>query len=566
MTASLTPSERAPHRALDEELGSGDQGDEADHEPEDEVKGPRAPRRRMRAVRGGRLGVTSPRVQHPDCIGDAAQHQQDPVRAGEDAVTRQHVQSQSGDHHGRQVEPQRPALERDGHEQRREAQDEQQIDQVGADDVADRERRASAACRIDADRQLGKARADRDHGQADHHRRKPQSRGQARSGTHQELGADQQRDEPSDDEQDGHALLMVERCKVDTRSRLGNVHLLGRGLPGDCPAASSRRGLRSSYTAPCDEEARSRPGYRPGAPRGRPVEHVDEHLRAASRMGASPLSLEWCRARNLHAGRGHHSRDRGCCDRAHRTTSESRLIPATPYIATIERAWAPDAGHATPPLPGYVTWLFGRDQVGVEGKARLERRRCGPSSPPASSQRSPGGIVAATHVVREATREFLCAHHRASGSTRPSRPDRLIRGQGLHVPPGPHAGPRDAGHATAAYMMAAGRRTPGGRSDQAPHSSDKHAWHLGVHVAGRSRLLMFVLEKRLLERVEREPMFEECGQDHPERPMEVPLQDGLTGETDPFALRRFPIRGDPDRVSLRAAAFPIELDSRTGIP
>jgi hypothetical protein len=77
----------------------------------------------------------------------------------------------------------------------------------------------------------------------------------------------------------------------------------------------------------CDEEARPRSGYRPGAPGGRQVEHVDEHLRAAAWMGASPLPPAWCRFWDLHAGRDHHSRDRGCRDRAHRSRSQPRLTP-----------------------------------------------------------------------------------------------------------------------------------------------------------------------------------------------------------------------------------------------
>jgi hypothetical protein len=55
------------------------------------------------------------------------------------------------------------------------------------------------------------------------------------------------------------------------------------------------------------------------------VEHVDEHPRAAAWMGASPLRSVWSRGANLHAGRGPHSRDRGCRDRAHRTTSQPQL-------------------------------------------------------------------------------------------------------------------------------------------------------------------------------------------------------------------------------------------------
>jgi hypothetical protein len=82
----------------------------------------------------------------------------------------------------------------------------------------------------------------------------------------------------------------------------------------------------------CDEEARPRAGYRPGAPGGCQVEHVDEHLRAAARMGASPFPSVRPRVANLHAGCGPHSRDRSCRDRAHCTTSQPRLKQVSRYI------------------------------------------------------------------------------------------------------------------------------------------------------------------------------------------------------------------------------------------
>ena len=55
------------------------------------------------------------------------------------------------------------------------------------------------------------------------------------------------------------------------------------------------------------------------------MEHVDEYLRAAAWMGASPLPSVRSRPANLHAGCGPHSRDRGRRDRAHCPTSQPRL-------------------------------------------------------------------------------------------------------------------------------------------------------------------------------------------------------------------------------------------------
>jgi hypothetical protein len=47
-----------------------------------------------------------------------------------------------------------------------ETQDEQHVDQIGADDVADRQPRAALPDGVDADRQLRQARAQRDHARA----------------------------------------------------------------------------------------------------------------------------------------------------------------------------------------------------------------------------------------------------------------------------------------------------------------------------------------------------------------------------------------------------------------
>jgi hypothetical protein len=88
------------------------------------------------------------------------------------------------------------------------------------------------------------------------------------------------------------------------------------------------------------------------------VEHVDEHLRAATWMGASPLPPGWCRVTNLHAGRGPHSRDRDCRDRAHRTTSQPRLTQGSRYI--IERCCTTGCCCSTSsrelPAPTFRVW------------------------------------------------------------------------------------------------------------------------------------------------------------------------------------------------------------------
>lgn len=123
---------------------------------------------------------------------------------------------------------------------------------------------------------------------------------------------------------------------------------------------------RADLDCDCDEEARPRSGYRSGAPGGRQVEHVDEHLRAAAWMGASPLPPAWCRVKNLHARLDHHSRDCGCRNRAHRATSQPRLTPG-------RRTWARDSDHFS---RTYVAWKSGPGQL-VSGsrKSRVSSPR-----------------------------------------------------------------------------------------------------------------------------------------------------------------------------------------------
>ena len=69
-------------------------------------------------------------------------------------------------------------------------------------------------------------------------------------------------------------------------------------------------------------------------------------------------------------------------------------------------------------------------------------------------------------------------------------------------------------------------------SDGASQPCDENTRQLGVGVAGRPLLPVFGTDERLLEPVESEPVVEERLQDHPERPVEVPLLDGLAGDGD----------------------------------
>lgn len=101
--------------ATDQELGSDEDGGDADHELNDESnEGGPAFGRPSHVARADGVRVSSARVEDAARVDDAPQQQEDAVRRAEDAVARQRVEDQRGDHHRRQVEPQRPPLEATG--------------------------------------------------------------------------------------------------------------------------------------------------------------------------------------------------------------------------------------------------------------------------------------------------------------------------------------------------------------------------------------------------------------------------------------------------------------------
>src|SRR5690606_20813644 len=103
------------------------------------------------------------------------------------------------DHH-REVERQRGWRNRDGlrRNQRGQTQYAEQIENVAADDVADRDVAFTANGRQNRGGQLGQRSADRDHGQADHQLRQPQRTGQRYRAFDEEVRAHHQQHQPAD--------------------------------------------------------------------------------------------------------------------------------------------------------------------------------------------------------------------------------------------------------------------------------------------------------------------------------------------------------------------------------
>jgi hypothetical protein len=209
MTASLTPSDSAAvDGALDQELGARhDEGDPAEERR-------RVAERTMLVIvrkRGGgarrrvrRIATVDP--QQRPCVRRSPEEEQKSVHPSQELVEREQVQAERGGDHRRQLEPERPPLEDHRDERRAHAQDEQDADQVGADDVADGQIRAAGDGGVDPDRELGQARPQRDDRQADDHGTDAEPGGHAGASADQELGAHEQRGESADDEEHARHL------------------------------------------------------------------------------------------------------------------------------------------------------------------------------------------------------------------------------------------------------------------------------------------------------------------------------------------------------------------------
>jgi hypothetical protein len=214
MIASLTSRSGNLDGAIDEQLSShdddrdpGHQGQHVEHRSTSAASGGWD---RLRGVpRSNRLRLLAARPEDAGGVGDPGKAQHDPVHPGQAAVERQQPQRQAGRSHGGQVEPKRQAFKGDGPDRSAETQDEQDVDQVGPDNVAHRQTWASLSRRIDADGQLGQAGAERDDRKTDHDRPDAKAGGERGAATHQQLGSHEQ---PGESGQDEQRAPHVRRC------------------------------------------------------------------------------------------------------------------------------------------------------------------------------------------------------------------------------------------------------------------------------------------------------------------------------------------------------------------
>jgi hypothetical protein len=121
--------------------------------------------------------------------------------------------------HRRQIEAQRPPFERDRQDQRAEAEDEEDVDQVGADDVADGQTRAPLADGVDADGQLGQARPECDDGEADDDRSDAEVGSERGAAANEHVSPDEEPCQPGHDEQGTRHGVMLRAILLSSPRR-----------------------------------------------------------------------------------------------------------------------------------------------------------------------------------------------------------------------------------------------------------------------------------------------------------------------------------------------------------
>ncbi len=128
-------------------------------------------------VLGDELPTLPPRhANQHHCVNDRAAHHYDAVQSRQHAVCGQRPQQQRRRRHHWQIEAQCARLDRKRQDQRAEAEDEHQVDDVGARDVADGQLAAAFGGGRYADGELGQAGTDRHHRKADQNRTDPPPR------------------------------------------------------------------------------------------------------------------------------------------------------------------------------------------------------------------------------------------------------------------------------------------------------------------------------------------------------------------------------------------------------
>ncbi len=106
----------------------------------------------------------------------------------------------------------------DGRDHRRHAEHHQDIGDVAAHHVADRDVRHAREGRVDADEQFRRRGAECDHGEPDNQHWNAQLQAQRHSAPHQEISGGQKKPEPGDHEDDIHECGIPDRDQEEDRS------------------------------------------------------------------------------------------------------------------------------------------------------------------------------------------------------------------------------------------------------------------------------------------------------------------------------------------------------------
>lgn len=167
--------------------------------------------------------AASPPTQQ-DGVGDGDEDERNALPELQLAIKAEQVHQGGRDGHAGQVEHQGATFEVDRAHRGAEAQDQQQVDDVGAGDVADGQRTGVHLHGVDADRELGRTGADRHDRQPDDHRRNTKPAGQQRAVAHDQFRAGDQGQQATDDQQCEHVSPYRDGCE-----RQGWFWTVGRG-------------------------------------------------------------------------------------------------------------------------------------------------------------------------------------------------------------------------------------------------------------------------------------------------------------------------------------------------
>ena len=153
---------------------------------------------------GDRFRLAAADPDRPHHVDHQPGCQQRPFQAPEPAIEGEQPGQQRHPDHHRHVEAHELARHGQRHDERREPEDQQDIEDVGPHDVAHRDVGLPGQAGPDADRQLRSRGAERHHGEADDQGRDAGGGGHPHRAPHQQLGPHDQQQEPTDKQESCH--------------------------------------------------------------------------------------------------------------------------------------------------------------------------------------------------------------------------------------------------------------------------------------------------------------------------------------------------------------------------